>query len=221
MDLAASLFALFKPLFWLLPLALLAAILKSAWFKGRLGERAVRRKIESSLDPATYRQFSDLVLPSQKDTTQVDHVVVSRHGIFVIETKNMSGWIFGNAKQAQWTQTIYRHKHRFQNPLRQNHAHIKALESALDLPVSNFHSVVVFTGDCTFKTEVPEQIRRLSDFIAYIHSFASAILDDSQMAEAVRRLNIVQSQTDSRARHEHIRALKRRLENRPGRRISR
>lgn len=216
MDLAASLFATFKPLLWLLPFVFLAALFKSAWFKGRLGESMVRRKIESSLDLSTYRQFSDLLLPSQGGTTQIDHVVVSRHGVFVIETKNMGGWIFGDARQAQWTQTIYRRKHRFQNPLRQNHAHVKALEAVLGLPAGHFHSVVVFTGDCTFKTEMPKQIRRLSDLIAYIRSFSDEILDDSQVIAAARQLALVQSQTDSRARDEHVRALKKRLGNRPG-----
>ncbi len=214
MDSAISLFAVFKPLLWLLPFVLLAALLKSAWFKGRLGESMVRRKIESSLDPSTYHRFDDLLVPSQGGTTQIDHVVVSRYGIFVIETKNMGGWIFGDARQAQWTQTIYRHKQRFQNPLRQNHAHTKALESALSMPGSCFHSVVVFTGDCTFKTEMPKQIRRLSDIIAYIESFSDAILDDSQVIAAVRQLDLVQSQTNSRAKSEHVRALKKRLENR-------
>ncbi len=52
--------------------------------------------------------------------TQLDHVVVSRFGVFVIETKNYRGWIFGSEKQPQWTQQIYRQKNRFQNPLHQN-----------------------------------------------------------------------------------------------------
>jgi hypothetical protein len=67
------------------------------------------------------------VLPSQGSTTQIDHVLVSVYGIFVIETKNMKGWIFGDERSAQWTQSIFGKKSRFQNPLRQNYRHVKAL----------------------------------------------------------------------------------------------
>lgn len=210
MDLVAPLFALLKPLLWLLPFVLLAALFKSAWFKGHLGEWTVRKKMDSALNPNIYNQFSDLILPSQNGTTQIDHVVVSRYGIFVIETKNMSGWIFGDARQAQWVQTIYRNKYRFQNPLRQNYAHAKALESALKLPARYFHPLVVFVGDCTFKTEMPEQVRLLSNYVAYIHSFSQVILDDLQVAAVIKQLDIAQRQTNSHARREHVSALKNR-----------
>src|SRR5262249_2599367 len=76
---------------------------------GRSGEKFVSRKL-SNLDSKYYKILDDLVLPSQGNTstTQIDHVVVSNFGIFCIETKNYTGWIFGNAHQQHWTQVIYR-----------------------------------------------------------------------------------------------------------------
>ncbi|WP_350617509.1 nuclease-related domain-containing protein, partial [Pseudomonas sp. HY7a-MNA-CIBAN-0227] len=67
-------------------------------------------------------------------STQIDHVIVSIYGIFVIETKNYKGWIFGNEKQRQWTQAFPNgRKYKFQNPLRQNYLHIKTLADLLEL----------------------------------------------------------------------------------------
>ncbi|RYD85706.1 MAG: NERD domain-containing protein, partial [Verrucomicrobiaceae bacterium] len=82
-------------------------ILQSPWFKGTLGEVRVRRSLRSLLDEHEYRLFNDLTLPTRDGTTQIDHVIVSRFGVFVIETKNMKGWIFGGTGQAQWTQVVY------------------------------------------------------------------------------------------------------------------
>src|SRR5262249_8834416 len=97
-------------------IAILAALLVVAWLwrsrpsKGALGERLVSRSLHRHLDRHEYRLFNDLILPALDGTTQIDHVIVSRYGVFVIETKNMKGWIFGSADQAVWTQVAYRRK---------------------------------------------------------------------------------------------------------------
>src|SRR5215472_4495762 len=148
--------AMLKPLLWFLPLLIVVAILKSPGFKGARGERRVKRLIERRLNPSIYREFSNVTVPINGGTTQIDHIYVCPFGVLVIETKNMSGWIFGGKNQAQWTQTIYRNKVRFQNPLRQNYLHIKALQPLLGLPTACFKSIIVFAGDCTFKTAMPD-----------------------------------------------------------------
>lgn len=85
------------------------------------------------LDPNFYTVFNNVMLPSRGNTstTQIDHIVVSRFGIFCIETKSHKGWIFGSSDQKQWTQVLYRDKYRFYNPIYQNFAHTKALELLL------------------------------------------------------------------------------------------
>ena len=89
-----------------------------------VGREVVAAGLWLGLSKATYRRFHDVVIRAPDGTTQIDHVIVSPYGIFVIETKNMQGWIFGNAYHDNWTQTIYRHKSQFQNPLRQNYRHL-------------------------------------------------------------------------------------------------
>jgi hypothetical protein len=111
----------------------LAAVLlnrKRPFLIGKRGENFVSRKL-LELDSEHYNVLDDLLLPSlgHTNTTQIDHIVVSDFGIFCIETKSYSGWIFGNARQQHWTQVLYRYKKKFYNPLRQNYAHIKAVEA--------------------------------------------------------------------------------------------
>lgn len=76
--------------------------------KGRQGERLVRSTFSRYLNSQTYIGFHDLIIPFRNTTTQIDHVYVSIFGIFVLETKNYSGWIFGGEKQVKWTQTLNR-----------------------------------------------------------------------------------------------------------------
>jgi Nuclease-related domain len=123
----------------ILAIVICAAVLLLAWQQwklpyliGRSGENFVSRGL-SRLDPQRYTTLDDLMLPSNGNTatTQIDHIVVSNFGIFCIETKSYRGWIFGNAQQKYWTQVIYRYRKKFYSPLRQNYAHIKAVEALL------------------------------------------------------------------------------------------
>ena len=210
MAIFSLLVSMLKPLLWFLPLLVIVALLKSPSFKGMMGERSVRNLIGRRLDLTIYREFHDLTVPTEDGTTQIDHVYVSPFGILVIETKNMSGWIFGGKNQAQWTQTIYRNRNKFQNPLRQNYRHIKALEALLGLPANAFKSIVVFTGDCTFKTEMPDEVCTNSNLIEHIHSIDKRILSDEQISEICSRLDSVRLEPTRQTRREHIDHLKRR-----------
>lgn len=199
-----------KPLLWLLPLLVISVIFKSARLKGALGERAVKRLINRNLNTSTYRVLSNVtLLTPEGETTQIDHICVSPFGVLVIETKNMSGWIFGGKNQAQWTQTIYQKKYKFQNPLRQNYKHIKALEYALDLPQETLKSIIVFAGNCKFKTEIPDGVCVLADLIEYIHSIDVRILSDFQISAIYDRIQSQRLVPSYRVNRNHIRSLRR------------
>ena len=73
-----------------------------------MGELFVNVVAKVRLDKRIYTLFKNVTLPTEDGTTQIDHIIVSRYGVFVIETKNMKGWIFGNPQQKTWTQKIYR-----------------------------------------------------------------------------------------------------------------
>ena len=123
--------------------------------KGYVGERRIRQLLEKLGEE--YTIFNDLYVPKKDGKlTQIDHLVVSPYGIFVIETKNYTGWIFGQEQQRNWTQTIYQNKSRFYNPIMQNQTHIKALQHYIDVDVP-MHSVIVFSNAATLKFKEPFQ----------------------------------------------------------------
>ena len=83
-------------LWYLIPVGILAAILKSSWFKGVAGELIVNLSAKLFLDKEKYYLVKNITLPTQEASTQIYHVIVSIYGVCVVETKNMKGWIFGS-----------------------------------------------------------------------------------------------------------------------------
>ncbi|EJE8522681.1 NERD domain-containing protein [Vibrio parahaemolyticus] len=173
---------------YLVPLLLIVSVFKSRWLKGVFGEFLVNRLL-SKLPESDYTLIKDVTLPTSDGTTQVDHIVVSKYGIFVVETKNMKGWIFGSVRQKQWTQKIYRHSSKFQNPLHQNYKHIKALETLLGCSEEHLHSVIVFIGDSTFKTEMPPNVTYARGSIRYIQQFNDVVFSDNDYARLTESIN--------------------------------
>jgi hypothetical protein len=185
----ASMLASLWPFFGLaLCVAIASAVLRSPRVKGWLGERAVQNTIRAKLDPLVYVDLHNVTLPTRDGSTQIDHVLFSPYGVFVLETKNFKGWIFGGERQAQWTQQIFKQRTRFQNPLRQNYKHTRTLQELLDLPAEHVHSVIVFVGGCEFKTEMPPHVTRGSGLVAHIQSFQQTVWAPAQMQAALDRL---------------------------------
>ncbi|HIF9317336.1 nuclease-related domain-containing protein [Photobacterium damselae] len=177
-----------EQVWYLLPLLLIVSVFKSRWLKGIFGEFLVNRLL-SKLPESDYTLIKDVTLPTSDGTTQVDHIVVSKYGIFVVETKNMKGWIFGSARQKLWIQKIYRHSSKFQNPLHQNYKHIKALETLLGCSSDYLHSVIVFIGDSTFKTEMPPNVTYARGSIRYIQQFNNVVFSDKDYARLTDSIN--------------------------------
>ena len=182
--------------------------------KGDVGEQIVKVAVLSKLDAAQYRHFSNLIIPASNGTTQIDNIVVSPFGVFVIEAKYFQGWIFGGAKQEKWTHTLSRfEKYAFANPIRQNYGHIKALARLLRQPESRFHSVVVFAHrNCQLKTELPANVCLQHNFIEYIQGFTKNIVDDAALARihSVLQQPEWQATEDKKAAHvERLKAIQR------------
>ncbi|MDR2942318.1 MAG: NERD domain-containing protein, partial [Treponema sp.] len=107
--------------------------------------------------PTGLSNKSNIYLQIKNSSSQIDHVIVSIYGIFVIETKNYSGWIFGNENKEYWTQTIYNNKSKFRNPIKQNWAHIYALKQILsDYRYIKYYPIIVFTGEAELKSIISE-----------------------------------------------------------------
>jgi hypothetical protein len=174
--------------------------------KGGIGEHFVNERL-SSLDPAHYRILNDLLLPSlgNTKTTQIDHVVVSNFGIFCIETKNYEGWIFGNAHQDDWTQVIYRSKHRFYNPIHQNFAHIKAIEALIRplFPDAPIYPYIAFPSADKLKISGADYVGTAGDMIRKIQSLTQPVFSDAdrdKIFDILAQANII----DGEERKKHI-----------------
>ena len=153
------------------------------------GEAFVHKVIVANFPPPQYHLLNNLTIPFKDETTQIDHVLVSTKGIFVIETKNYSGWIFGDEKSKQWMQVIYRAKNRFQNPIHQNYLHVKVIEQLLDfIPKEQIHSIVVFTGSGQFKSQVPKGVVYLQQLVEVLKSFQEDVISLNRVEFCVGRL---------------------------------
>ena len=179
-------------------------------FKGRViirqnrGESSVRKVITTNFKAPHYHLLNNLTLPAQDGTTQIDHILVSTKGIFVIETKNYSGWIFGDEKAKQWTQVIYRVKSKFQNPIRQNFKHLKVIQNQLDfLPKEQIHSIVVFVGGAKFKTPMPKDILYLRQLVDHIKTYEEDVVSLNRVQFCVGRLECKRYEVTKRTDLEH------------------
>ncbi|WP_077338582.1 NERD domain-containing protein [Pseudocolwellia agarivorans] len=217
MDLTPHLNIIFSAVWYLIPFVILISVLKSAWFKGVLGEWQVNLLIKFFLNKNDYHLIKNVTLPTfvddiQQGTTQIDHIIVSQYGIFVVETKNMKGWIFGSENQKQWTQQIYKHKSKFQNPLHQNYKHVKTLESCLlahnDTENTAIFSVIIFIGDSSFKTKMPENVRFARGGIEYIKSKTDIVFNNEETQRIIEQIESGRLERGFKTNRQHIKHVK-------------
>ena len=145
----------------------LRRVFKRELGKGEIGENIVNKKLESIKG---YILLKDVLLKGDRGTTQIDHILVGPKGIFVIETKNYSGYIYGDEWSKEWTQALFGRRNKFYNPIRQNYGHIKAVEKHLGKNERKYiYSIVVFGDDCKLKkikSETPViYVRKLKRYI--------------------------------------------------------
>ena len=129
---------------------------KNIWLpliKGFIGEASISTLLRG-LNNEDYKVLHNVMIRARQGITQIDHIVVSRYGIFVIEVKNYKGWILGFENGREWTQSIYGHKNKFMNPIHQNYGHVKAIEALLkEYNISGVPiiPIVTFPGDANLK----------------------------------------------------------------------
>lgn len=195
---------------WLMLLPFAIAVIKSPWFKGVWGEFMVNMAARLYLDKDKYHLIKNVTIPTEDGTTQIDHIIVSRFGVFVVETKNMRGWIFGAKRWDFWTQQIFKAKYQFQNPLRQNYKHTQTLQKLLNIDPDQLISVIVFVGGSTFKTEMPENVTYGGDYIRFIKSYTRTILSGPERREIIRKIEsgrLTPSIQTSRKHAQHVKQI--------------
>jgi hypothetical protein len=182
-------------------------------FKGWFGEKKSAIKMWVSLDSNVYQRFHDVIVPSRNGTSQIDHILVSQYGLFIVETKNLGGWIFGSEENQKWTQSLYGQKYQFQNPLRQAYRQKKVLSEFLEIDEATINIVVLFVGDCKFKTSMPSNVIK-SGIGSYIKKFRGVVLSPEQVDKITATLNRHISESGL-TKKDHLKSLHQR-HNSPG-----
>ena len=174
------------------------------------GEELVTSTLRRLFKAPDYHLINHVTLKHRGGTTQIDHILVSRFGVFVIETKNYSGWIFGDANHDSWTQVTFNDKYRFQNPIRQNFGHVQAVQALLDfLPATAIQSVVVFLGDAEFKTDMPTGVFTLAMLVKHLRSCKQEVVSPNRVQFCVGRLETARLAITGQTDLEHVSALRR------------
>lgn len=203
---------LFSQLWWLFLILIVLGVFKAfkPYFKGKMGELAVATHVKLYLKQH-YILLNDCTLADNHGgTTQIDHILLSPFGIFIIETKNYTGWIFGGERQKMWTQKIYKQNYKFQNPLHQNYKHQKVLERLLeDLVAPEYlHSVIVFMPDCEFKTAMPENVFKGARWTHYVETFKTPVISELKLKRIQRRIEKEALEKSWKTNRAHVQYLK-------------
>ena len=188
---------------WMIPIFIVVLYFKSPSGKGLSGEIFVNLSAKMRLDASVYHLIKDVTLPTEDGTTQIDHIIVSKFGVFVIETKNYAGWIFGGTHQKMWTQKFPRSSRQFQNPLHQNYKHVRTLGELLGVENDVIYSLIVFVGDSVFKTPMPENVTQSGGYIRFIESKVASILSDEQVATIVAQIESRRLKPSFKTNREH------------------
>ena len=179
--------------------------------KGDTGEFAVSLAVRHALPKDLYHLMDDVTLRTERGgTTQIDHIIVSCYGVFVIETKNWAGRIFGKENAKSWIQLLNPNGNpfRFYNPLKQNQKHAEALGAILKIPAGAIHPLVVFTGDATFKRAMPANVVDINGFIPYLQSKQAVLLQPAEAKIVISMIEQGRLERGNATDQQHIRNLR-------------
>lgn len=182
-----------------------------AKIKGYLGEKAVARRL-SGLPEQQYKVVNDVMLQTNYGSTQIDHVVVSIYGIFVIETKNYKGWITGSEYGEQWTKNMYGKKYLFRNPLKQNYAHVKALEEKMNLSEDKFIPIVAFSGNSDIKVKTNKPVVYIRQLKRVIQGYTDVKFDECELDSLVDKIHTADI-TTKETKKKHIKQIRTQVRN--------
>jgi predicted RNA-binding Zn-ribbon protein involved in translation (DUF1610 family) len=186
--------------------------LYSPKIKGIIGEKSIS-SILYFLDKSKYKVINNIVLKKDTKTSQIDHIVISDFGIFVIETKNYKGWIIGHENSEHWTQLLFKRKQKFYNPIKQNLGHINALKQCLSqFPYINYIPIVVFSSKAEIKVNTSAHVINSHQLITTIKKHYKINLSETDKEEIFKKI-IDSNLIDTYDKNEHIESIKQQIQN--------
>lgn len=176
---------------------------------GVLAERTVAKYL-LKLDIKKYKTINNLMLENKGNTAQIDHLVISNYGIFIIESKNYFGWITGS-DYGDWFQTIYKFKQKIINPVKQNYGHMKTIKNLLfDYPNLPYYPIVVFTRRSVLKVNTMPDVIYNIDLIKTIKKYRYEFISDDIRDKVYSRLKDLNIR-DKKLRKEHNNKIRTRI----------
>lgn len=122
---------------------------------GRNGEYSIFQSLQSHENIEGRFLFNCYLYKYNNKTTEIDVILINHYGIFVFESKNYKGWIFGSEDDTYWTQSLKAgrssRKVKFYNPILQNELHVKTLKNIVGNKIP-IYSIIVFSNRCELKS---------------------------------------------------------------------
>lgn len=187
--------------------------------KGKIGEYITQKVIESYCNKRGYSYLYDIMVKNEiVETSQIDHLIITKKGIAVIETKYHKGTIYGSEYAKEWTYITRddnnkKHKNRYSNPIKQNYGHIQALKKILDKEVE-FYNVVLYIDNVNLKKcKISNKFTRvgytynLNEIIEELDTLSETTISKIEAYEIYNKfkyLNII----DKKERKEHVKRIR-------------
>ena len=164
-----------NPIFWIFIILALISLFFYKKIVGKAGEFWVKGEL-SKLNKQIYYVINDVTIQESNSTHQIDHIVVSQYGIFVVETKQYNGYISGNEYDKKWVQNK---KYYINNPIHQNYGHVKCLERVLGLPENKFIPIICIPSTAKINIKSKKHIARIYNLNEIIMSYTTVIINDT------------------------------------------
>ena len=174
-------------------------------FRGFMGEFWLKLELKK-LPKNKYKLLNNIMVEDEKGTHQIDHVVISKYGIFVIEMKNYYGLIIGNQYKEKWYQYLGKNKYAFHNPMYQNYGHVKTLSIALNLSEELFIPITCFSNQVKLKVTSNKPVVQVDTINRNILKYTEEIItcDLNKLSLKIENMNIL----DKAKRKEHVKNIR-------------
>ncbi|NNH76520.1 NERD domain-containing protein [Acinetobacter sp. ANC 5380] len=181
-----------------------------------IGERIVSHKLLFYFYFGSSKVCNDITfLTKSGNTTQIDHLVVSRKGIFCIETKNLNGVIKGNKDDQYWSyKNVLGNTSKIYNPLFQNASHVRHVSSLLGISQERIERFVTNVGKAKLKSDIykffgPNLIKSGTGFIFNLWLKPKSAFSAEEVKEFCEIINERVKNIDQDTKNNHVNYVKR------------
>lgn len=208
--LAGIFLVLNNPFSILIIVACILIIIYYPKIRGYMGEYWVKQELKK-LPEQDYTILNDIMIENEKGTHQIDHIIISKYGIFVIEMKNYYGLIIGDEFNKKWMQYLGKRKYQFKNPIHQNYGHAKTLEELLNLDNKLFIPIVCFSNQVKLNIKTKSRVVQLDNLSKTIKEYNDVLLTNNtnEIKDIILKSNIL----DKSKRKQHIKNIKKTIKD--------